>query len=366
MARRWYTIVILSDPAAPVRQLHLTPQKLQAALHIGIFAALALAFLVYQNVTLQLKDGELQHLRQAVRSQDDLLGEQLQALKEELERLHVLDHRVRHWSGMEPGQGEAIAVAMGGGDLELGSVFQEGEARLHKVTIPKGASVRHIAWLLAREGVVERKRFLNVAMDESVASSYIPDARTLEGFLFPGTYHFIKGQRENAIIDTMVQRFFRAFPIEDELRARQLGMSLYEIVTLASIIEKEAVLDREKPIIAGVFYNRLKRGMRLQADPTVLYGRRRRGRIRTRDLRAKHPYNTYLVDGLPPGPIASPGAAALKAALDPARVKYLYFVSKNNGTHYFSRTLREHNRAVRKYQSRRSARRARSRPREEG
>ena len=155
----------------------------------------------------------------------------------------------------------------------------------------------------------------------------------------------------------MARRFFRAFPIEDELRACRLGMSLHEIVILASIIEKEALVDQEMPIIAAVFYNRLKRGMRLQADPTVLYGRRlyasgRRGRIRWRDLRARHPYNTYVHDGLPPGPIASPGAAALKAALDPAQAKYLYFVSKNNGTHYFSRTLEEHNRAVRKYQLR--------------
>ncbi len=149
----------------------------------------------------------------------------------------------------------------------------------------------------------------------------------------------------------MVQRFFRAFPIEDELRARQLGMSLHEVVTLASIIEKEALVDWEKPIIAGVFHNRLRRGMRLQADPTVLYGRRRRGRIRYRDLRDKHPYNTYIHYGLPPGPIANPGASALKAALYPARVDYLYFVSKNDGTHHFSRTLKEHNRAVRKYQT---------------
>jgi UPF0755 protein len=132
-------------------------------------------------------------------------------------------------------------------------------------------------------------------------------------------------------------------------------MSLRQIVTLASIIEKEAVVDEEKRIIAGVFYNRLRRGMRLQADPTVLYGKRRQGRITRRDLRARHPYNTYVQNGLPPGPIASPGEAALKAALYPAQVKYLYFVSKNDGTHHFSRTLKEHVRAVRKYQQRRKS-----------
>lgn len=239
--------------------------------------------------------------------------------------------------------------------------LEEGKVLVHKVTIPEGASVRQIASLLAKEGLVDSNGFLQLAMDPAVASAYIPPAKTLEGFLFPDTYHFIKQEGEEAIIETMVRRFFRAFSLEDELRARQLGMSLYEIVTLASIVEKEAVVDREKPIIAGVFHNRLKRGMRLQADPTVLYGRSksRRGRIRTRDLRARHPYNTYVRAGLPPGPIASPGAASLKAALYPAEVKYLYFVSKNDGTHHFSRTLEEHNRAVRKYQSGR-ARRARS------
>ncbi|MFQ5655946.1 MAG: endolytic transglycosylase MltG [Candidatus Methylomirabilales bacterium] len=245
------------------------------------------------------------------------------------------------------------------GLLKVIRTLEEGKVFVHKVTIPEGASVRQIAILLSKEGLVDRERFLQLAMDPGVAGSYVSEAKTLEGFLFPDTYHFIKQEGEEAIIEAMIRRFFRAFPLDDELRARQLGMSLYEIVTLASIVEKEAVIDREKPIIAGVFHNRLKRGMRLQADPTVLYGRGRRGRIRTRDLRTKHPYNTYVRAGLPPGPIASPGVAALKATLYPAQVKYLYFVSKNDGTHHFSRTLEEHNRAVRKYQSRRS-RRARS------
>jgi len=178
----------------------------------------------------------------------------------------------------------------------------------------------------------------------------VPEADTLEGFLFPDTYHLIKGLTEEEIIDKLVQRFLRTFSGEDELRARKLGMNRHKIVTLASIIEKEALVDEEKPIIAGVFYNRLRRGMRLQADPTVLYGKRNGGRITRADLQADHPYNTYMQNGLPPGPIASPGEAALKAALYPARVSYFYFVSKNDGTHYFSRTLEEHQQAVRKYQ----------------
>ncbi|MFQ5847380.1 MAG: endolytic transglycosylase MltG [Candidatus Methylomirabilales bacterium] len=246
------------------------------------------------------------------------------------------------------------------GLLDVIRALEDGKVLIHKVTIPEGATVWQIATLLDDEGLVDSEAFLRLATDPSVASHYVPGADTLEGFLFPDTYHFIKGIGVEDIIEAMVQRFFRAFTRGDELRTRRLGMNLYQIVTLASIIEKEAVLNREMPIIAGVFYNRLRRGMRLQADPTVLYGRRHRGRITRKDLRANHPYNTYVQNGLPPGPIASPGAAALKAALDPADVKYLYFVAKNDGTHKFSRTLREHLRAVRKYQVRSKMRKRRS------
>lgn len=362
MPRRYYTIIVDSGPASRIRQFHFSPQSLQAALLLGILAAVAIAFLVYQNVTLQLKHRELQGLQQTVQAQEGRLGTKLQGLKQELGHLQALDKRVRGWAGIEPGQGETTLVAVGGGTLDLRQALKEGMVRARKVTIPEGSTLRQIAGLLAVKGLADGKRFLKLAMDPSVASSLVPEAETLEGFLFPGTYHFVKGQKEEAIIQAMVQRLFQSFPIEDELRAQQQGRSLHEIVTLASIVEKEAVVDREMPVIAGVFYNRLERGMRLQADPTVLYGRRRRrGRIRTRDLRAKHPYNTYIHHGLPPGPIASPGRAALKAALDPAQVNYLYFVSKNNGTHYFSRNLKEHNRAVRKFQlSRRFRRRRRA------
>ena len=363
MAPRYYTALIMADGTDPVRRLHLTPQRLGAVLLFVTLAIFASGFVVYQNTTTRLKATELSRLRRTVQAEDSLLAARIDSMAKELDRLDDLNRRVRHWADIEPG--EAI-VAVGGGTLDLHEALKDGKSQVHDLTIPEGASVRHIAWLLSKEGLVDRKRFLKLAMDPTVASSYIPEAKTLEGFLFPDTYHFVKGQEEEEIIETMVRRFFQAFPIEDELRGLQRGRSLVEIVTLASIVEKEAVVDREKPIIAGVFYNRLEQGMRLQADPTLLYGRRfygrhRRGRIRTRDLRARHPYNTYIHVGLPPGPIASPGVRALKAALDPAQVKYLFFVSKNNGTHHFSRTLKEHNRAVRKYQLRRGVRHGRTR-----
>lgn len=350
MARRYYTIMIHAGPTSRFRQFHVSPHTLQAALLLGILAAVAIAFFAYQNVTSYLNHAELQRLRSTVQVQYDLLGGKLQGLKQDLTHLRVLDKGVRRWAGIDPGGGDTTAGAIGGENLDLRKALKAGKVQVRHVAIPEGATLRQIAALLAVERLVDGERFLALAMDPSVASSYVPEAETLEGFLFPDSYEFVEGQTEDAIIEAMVQRFFQAFPIEDEFRAHQLGMSLHEIVTLASIIEKEAVVDREKPIIAGVFYNRLKKGMRLQADPTVLYGRNHGGRIRTRDLRANHPYNTYVHHGLPPGPIANPGAAALKAALDPAQVNYFYFVSKNNGTHYFSHTLKEHNRAVRKFQ----------------
>ncbi len=350
MDLRHTTIMIHSGRASRIRLLQLSHQKIQVALFLGIIAAFALAFLLFHNVTLNLKQSELRRLQHTVQSQDSLLEATLQRFARELGRMKALDKGVRRWAGIEPGQSETTGTAVGGGTLDLQQVLTEGTVRASKVTIPEGSTLRQIAELLAVEGLVNVNRFFELATDPSVASSYVPEAETLEGFLFPDTYHFVQGQGEETIIEAMVHRFYQGFPIEDELRAGQRGTSLYEIVTLASIVEKEAVADREKPIIAGVFYNRLHKGMRLQADPTVLYGRNRRGRIRTRDLRAKHPYNTYIHHGLPPGPIASPGAAALKAVLEPAHVDYLYFVSKNNGTHHFSKTLKEHNRAVRKYQ----------------
>ncbi|MFQ5839117.1 MAG: endolytic transglycosylase MltG [Candidatus Methylomirabilales bacterium] len=228
--------------------------------------------------------------------------------------------------------------------------LEEGAVFVHQITIPEGYILREIADRLAEEGLVDPARLMALATDPTVARRYELEATTLEGFLFPDTYHLVKGMSEEEILDTMFQRFQEVFTTEDAVRAERLGMSRYEIVVLASIIEKEAQVDAEKPIIAGVFYNRLRRGMRLEADPTVRYGQNSAGRLTRRELARDHPYNTYRRYGLPPGPIANPGRSSLEAALNPASVDYLYFVSKNDGTHYFSRTLDEHNRAVRQFQ----------------
>jgi UPF0755 protein len=154
------------------------------------------------------------------------------------------------------------------------------------------------------------------------------------------------------MIGQMVSRFWKAFDDRLAAGAREMKMTIQEVVTLASLIEREATLDSEKPLISAVFHNRLRRGIKLQSDPTAVYARADfNGRITRADLRRKSDYNTYFIDGLPPGPIANPGKASLKAALNPAPVNYLYFVSKNDGTHFFSLSLREHNRAVARYQA---------------
>jgi UPF0755 protein len=177
------------------------------------------------------------------------------------------------------------------------------------------------------------------------------EAGSLEGYLFPDTYQVTKGTRVEEILARMVQRFReRAGTADVVIRARQRGMTLHELVTLASIVEKETALAPERPIIARVFLNRLERDMPLQADPTVAYAMGREGRAPTREeLQSDHPYNTYRNRGLPPGPIGSPGRLAIDAVLEPANVPYLYFVAIDDRAHHFSTTLEEHNQAVARY-----------------
>ncbi|HNR12011.1 MAG TPA: endolytic transglycosylase MltG, partial [Thermodesulfobacteriota bacterium] len=174
---------------------------------------------------------------------------------------------------------------------------------------------------------------------------------TLEGRLYPDTYKFVRNVKEEEIIRRMVKRFNGVFTEAMRQRANELGLSTQEILTLASMIEKETGAVNEKPLISAVFHNRLKRNMRFQCDPTVIYGLDNfTGNITKKELQTFTPYNTYVIEGLPPTPIANPGVESIRAALYPSKVDYLYFVSKNNGTHHFSRTMPEHNRAVDSYQ----------------
>ncbi len=262
---------------------------------------------------------------------------------------------------------EALALLMGvAGRLRAGEyripasatpyevleLLARGDTVLHRITIPEGSTMIEIADWLAAAGIVDRDAFLALCRDAEFCRSLGVAAPSLEGYLFPDTYRFARRSDPRRVITVMVRQGERVWR---ELTAdRPPAMDRHAVLTLASIVEKETGVAAERPLVAGVFLERLRRGMRLQADPTVIYGLGAFSRPLTRrDLEADTPYNTYRYAGLPPGPIANPGRAAIASVLQP-RTGYLYFVSRNDGTHEFSATLREHNRAVRKYQRRRN------------
>jgi len=227
----------------------------------------------------------------------------------------------------------------------------DGDVKKHSIVVPEGFTVRKIAARLAAEGIVEEKEFLRLARDRNVLASLNIPGPSAEGFLFPDTYNFERGLDAAAILQKMAGQFRAKVTAEMIARAGAQGFTLVQWVTLASIIEKETGLKSEMPLVAAVFRNRLQKKMPLQSDPTVIYGIEDfDGNLTRRHLERQNPYNSYLNRGLPPGPICSPGLDALQAALNPAPVAYLYFVSRNDGTHQFSESLSEHSRAVRKFQ----------------
>jgi UPF0755 protein len=240
--------------------------------------------------------------------------------------------------------------------LILGELVR-GRGLLRRLTVPEGQSMRQIASLAALAGVCGEKAFMDAAANSSLAAEMGVDAETFEGYLFPDTYFFSRQTAPATLIAAMLKRFRSIFSAEWEDRARSLGFSVHQTVTLASIIEKETGAAPERPVISSVFHNRLKKNMRLESDPTVIYGIRDfDGNITRRHLKEPTPYNTYVIRGLPPGPIASPGLESLRAALYPVDTDFLFFVSKNDGFHQFSVTFREHEKAVFEHQKRRRSR----------
>jgi UPF0755 protein len=240
--------------------------------------------------------------------------------------------------------------------IEILKRITSGKTVLYPVTIPEGYLITEIADLLEERGLVNKETFLRETKKVDLLKEIPTDS--LEGYLFPETYHFGKFTPEITIVKKMVETFKeRALKQELLKRARELGFSYHEVITLASLIEKETGKDSERKQISSVFHNRLKKNMRLQTDPTVIYAIKNfDGNIRKGDLKIDSPYNTYRYKGLPPGPIASPGLKSIIAALHPAETSNLYFVSRQDGSHQFSATLNEHNRAVQKYQLRRVGR----------
>ena len=236
--------------------------------------------------------------------------------------------------------------------VQLLEILRKGLVILHPVTIPEGFTRDQIADALAAKGLADKKRFLELTEDKALLRQYGVSGPSLEGYLFPDTYYFSRGTPTLAVLDTMVKRFKQVVvPLMEKTQGK--GMKFEELVTLASIVEKETGRPEERPLIASVFLNRLRLGMRLESDPTVIYGTEKfDGDLKKKDLAQKTPYNTYVIYGLTPGPIANPGLESIKAVVDPARTDYLYFVSRNDGSHQFSKTLAEHHRAVEIYQKR--------------
>ena len=229
-----------------------------------------------------------------------------------------------------------------------------GDVYLRPLSFPEGLTIDEMAMVFAEHGFGEADAFRLAARDPRLIRPHDAEAETLEGYLFPETYSLQRETTAAELVAQMVQRFLVVYETHISGAAQARGLSTRHIVTLASLIEKETGAPSERPLISAVYTARLERGMLLQADPTVIYALRQAGRfdgnLRRTDLQFDSPYNTYRYPGLPKGPIASPGLASLEAAALPAPEAYLYFVSRNDGTHAFSRTLEEHNRNVERYQ----------------
>jgi UPF0755 protein len=229
-----------------------------------------------------------------------------------------------------------------------------GEVFVIPVTFPEGLTIAEMATIAEDKGFGPASVFLEAARDTSLVHAIDPGARDLEGYLFPETYPLSRHADAPRIVRLMTEAFERALSADLRAAASARGLSIRQLVTLASIVEKETAKADERPLVASVYENRLRIGMLLQCDPTVIYALARVGRyhgnLHHDDLQFDSPYNTYRYPGLPPGPIAAPGRASLDAVVHPAESNYLYFVSRNDGSHVFSETLEQHNLNVQKYQ----------------
>ncbi len=225
-----------------------------------------------------------------------------------------------------------------------------GKVKLYKLTIPEGFNLQNICALFVKQNIST----LDACLEQTRRTALLHEqtnAQTLEGYVFPDTYLYEYDVGPAALIDQAVTLFYKKLGDERVQKAKELDLSLQDLVTFASVIEKETGQEAERPIIAGVFWNRINAGMPLQSDPTVIYGTPNfDGNLTRAHLETDTPYNTYTRGGLPAGPICSPGLASIDAVLNPTQTDYLYFVAKGDGSHYFSETLEEHNRAVTEYQ----------------
>lgn len=258
-----------------------------------------------------------------------------------LGKITGIDHKIKAgyyslWGSMSP--------------IEIFNSIRRGKVIEYEITVLPGDSLLEISDKFSKTGITDTGNFMALSTDINLLAACNVDAPSLEGYLFPDTYRFPKGLGAEEVISIMVNRLWEKYDSELLWQTYELGLTEREVLTMASIIEKEAVVDEERPVIAAVYYNRLKKKMPLQADPTATYGiKSSKEKIYKADLLRKTRYNTYVIKGLPPGPIASPGFKSIEAALNPEKAPYLYFVSNNDGTHKFSETLSSHNQAVTVY-----------------
>jgi len=258
-----------------------------------------------------------------------------------LGRLTGADRKIRAgfysiWSNMSP--------------WDIFKIIRKGRIIEYEVKVLEGDSLLEIADAFSRAGIANYDDVMRKSKDPEFLSAYDIEAPSIEGYIFPDTYMIPKGVNLEDALGAMIDKMREKYAGELLEKTEKKGMTETEVLTLASIIEKEAVMDSERPLISAVYHNRIKKHMPLQADPTSIYGiKSSKEKITKADLQRRTPYNTYVINGLPPGPIASPGLKSIIAALNPAEVPYLYFVSNNDGTHIFSVTLGEHADAVKAY-----------------
>jgi len=227
-----------------------------------------------------------------------------------------------------------------------------GERKYYNVLLPEDINAREIAQRLLSFKLLDEKEFMKLLTDQNFISSLGITAESLEGYLYPDTYRLDRSMTTREIIRLLANSFWKEITPDIRKRAEEMGMTIHQLLTFASIIGKESGVSSEKPLISAVFHNRIRLGMKLQSDPTAIYGLPDDVKIvLSRHLKSDNPYNTYRIKGLPPGPIANPGIDSIKAALYPAKVNYLYFVAKNDGTHYFSTDLASHTQAILKYRN---------------
>jgi len=257
----------------------------------------------------------------------------------------------RQWPRVKAGEYK-VSAAMS--PLAIFSTLTSGISIIHPITVREGENMYEIGADIEAKGLSTPEEFVSLCRDRDfiVLMGFDPGMKSLEGFLFPDTYHFNKTMSVEDMVRQMVRHANQMWTPADDARAARMGMTRFQIITLASIVEKETGAPSDRPMISSVFHNRLRKRMKLQSDPTTIYGMwaRFRGKIHKSDLSVANPFNTYVVAGLPEGPISNPGRESITAALNPVQSDNLYFVSHNDGTTEFTKSLGDHNRAVQKFQ----------------